>query len=486
MRDIVKEYPGVRALDGVNFDLRAGEVHALVGENGAGKSTLIKILGGACRRNSGTILIDGVNADIDTPRSATRYGISIIYQEFNLIGSLSVAENIFLGREPRRGILLDKKRIKEQSLKIADRLKLSINIVDLVANLSVAQQQMVEIAHAFSINSRIMVMDEPSATLTDHELENLFNLIRLLKEQGTGIIYISHRLEEIMRVADRVTVLRDGKNVTTRTANEINRDLLIKAMVGRDLLDKFPSRATVPGTELLRVDHLGLRGVLHDICFSLRRGEILGITGLVGSGRTQLLRALFGADRINRGTLTIDGKPAVIRSPRDAISHGIAFAVEDRKLQGLILGMNVCDNINLASLATFSRCGLIDLAKAAANASQYIERLHIKTTGMQQRVDTLSGGNQQKVILAKWLSARSKIMLLDEPTRGIDIGAKQEIYFLMNLLVSEGMGIIMVSSELPEVLGMCDRILVMRNGALRAEFHRYEATQEKIMAYAAN
>ncbi|MBN1309236.1 MAG: sugar ABC transporter ATP-binding protein [Chitinispirillaceae bacterium] len=486
MRGIVKEYPGVRALKGVDFDLNPAEVHAIAGENGAGKSTLIKILGGACRRNAGSIRIDGVEVDIDTPRSAEKCGISIIYQEFNLIRSLSVAENIFLGREPRRGVFLDKKKLNEEARAILDRLQVPLDIEERIGTLSVAQQQMVEIAHAISINARIMVMDEPSATLTGHELENLFHLIALLKAQGTGIVYISHRLEEIIRIADRVTVLRDGAHIITRTRNEYNRELLIKDMVGRELKDEFPSRTRVTGTELLRVDNLSRRGVLEAISFSLNYGEILGITGLVGSGRTELLRAIFGADRIDRGTVMIEGKTVRIRSPRNAIRNGIALAVEDRKLQGLVLGMSVSDNITLASLNAVNRFGFIDKKKACAAAALQIERLRIKTTGMLQRVGSLSGGNQQKVVLAKWLSARSKILLLDEPTRGIDVGAKQEIYLLINTLAAEGMGIIMVSSELPEVLGMSDRIFVMRGGALRAQFTRGEATQEKIMECAAN
>lgn len=484
MKGIVKEYPGVKALKGVDFHLKRGEVHALVGENGAGKSTLMKILGGAEARDGGEIILEGRKVEIQDPHQAEKLGISIIYQEFNLIPFLSVAENIFLGREPRRGIFVDWRQLYANAKAVLDQLGLDIDLKAKVSGLSVAQQQMVEIAKAISVKSRIIVMDEPSATLTMHELERLFGLTRKLKEQGVGIIYISHRLEEIFEIADRVTVFRDGERISTREVRDVTKEYLIREMVGRELKDDYPKRNAVAGQELLRVEGLTRKGVLHEISFSLRKGEILGITGLVGAGRTELVRAIFGADPIDKGEIYLEGRKLRILSPQDAINSGLCLMTEDRKRQGLVLGMTVRENITIADLRGLSRAGFIHGVDERRIAGRFVRELNIKTPSVEQRVRNLSGGNQQKVVLAKWLFARSRVVIFDEPTRGIDVGAKQEIYRLMNDLAETGTGIIMISSELPEVLGMSDRILVMQEGRIRAELGGGEATQETIMRFA--
>ncbi len=484
MKGIVKEYPGVKALKGVDFHLKRGEVHALVGENGAGKSTLMKILGGAETRDGGEIILEGRRVEIHNPHEAEKLGISIIYQEFNLIPFLSVAENIFLGREPRRGIFVDWRQLYSNARAVLDQLGLEIDLKAKISGLSVAQQQMVEIAKAISVKSRIIVMDEPSATLTLHELERLFGLTRKLKEQGVGIIYISHRLEEVFEIAGRVTVFRDGERISTRDVRDVTKDHLIREMVGRELKDDYPKRNAAAGQELLRVEGLTRKGVLHEISFSLRKGEILGITGLVGAGRTELVRAIFGADPIDKGEIYLDGRKLKILSPQDAINSGLCLMTEDRKRQGLVLGMTVRENITIADLRGLSRAGFIHRVDERKIAGRFVGELNIRTPSVEQKVRNLSGGNQQKVVLAKWLFARSRVVIFDEPTRGIDVGAKQEIYRLMNDLAETGTGIIMISSELPEVLGMSDRILVMQEGRIRAELGGGEATQESIMYFA--
>jgi len=482
MNAITKTYPGVRALDEVTFHVREGEVHALVGENGAGKSTLMKILAGAEQADHGEIRLGGQPVQIPSPLRAMELGISIIYQEFNLVPYLSVAENIFLGREPRLPLGFIKwSQMVSEAQAILQRLGTNLNPRATVQSLSVAQQQMVEIAKAISVRAKIIAMDEPSATLTEHELENLFNLIRSLKEQGVSIIYISHRLEEIFEIADRVTVLRDGQVVGTNHVHEVDRQAIIRMMVGRELKEKFPKRPVEFGPEALRVEHLSRDGVLHDISFSVRRGEILGIAGLVGAGRTELARAIFGADRRDSGAIYVHGQWVRIRHPAEAIKHGLGLMTEDRKLQGLILGMVVRENNTLANLRAVSTLGFVN-RRAEARATQgYVESLSIRTPSIEQVVRNLSGGNQQKVVLAKWLFTNSDILIFDEPTRGIDVGAKVEIYELMNELVAQGKAILMISSELPEVLGLSDRILVMHDGAVAGILNREEASQEKIM-----
>ncbi len=483
MRGIAKSYPGVVALSGVDFSVLPGEVHALIGENGAGKSTLMKILAGADTKDAGNILIDGAEVRIDNPHEAMRLGVSIIYQEFNLVPYMNAAENIFLGREPASVIpgVIDFGRMYADAEKIIDELGVAVNVRAPMNRLSVAQQQMVEIAKATSRKSRIIAMDEPSATLTDHELENLFALIRRLKADGVSIIYISHRLEEIFEIADRVTVLRDGALVATKEVADTDRADIIRMMVGRELGETFPKQQIEAGPVALQVKNLTRTGALEDVSFSVKQGEILGIAGLVGAGRTEVARAIFGADPIDSGQILIYGKPVEIRSPRHAISLGIGLVTEDRKALGLVLGMAVRENISLANLNILTRLGFIRRGREREVAEGYVEDILIKTPSIEQAVQNLSGGNQQKVVLAKWLFTKSRVLIFDEPTRGIDVGAKTEIYQLMNRLAESGAAIIMISSELPEVLGMSDRILVMHEGRLAGELSRNEATQERIM-----
>ena len=483
MRKISKTYPGVTALDSVDFDVLPGEVHALVGENGAGKSTLIKILAGADTKDSGQILLGGVQVPIDNPQEAMRRGISIIYQEFNLVPYMNAAENIFLGREPASAIpgVIDFRRMYADAERIIGELGVALDIRAPIRDLSVAQQQMVEVAKATSRKSTVIAMDEPSATLTEHELENLFNLIRRLKAEGVSIIYISHRLEEVFQIADRVTVLRDGLLIDTKSVSDTDREDIIRMMVGRELKDTIPKVAAEHGDVALAVKDLSREGVLHDISLEVRRGEILGLAGLVGAGRTEVARAIFGADPIDTGEIYLDGKRVRIRSPKDAIKLGIGLVTEDRKALGLILGMAVRENISLANLGILSKLGFVIRRKERDVASSYVEDLMIKTPSVEQAVQNLSGGNQQKVVLAKWLFTQSRVLMFDEPTRGIDVGAKTEIYQLMNKLAEKGVAIIMISSELPEILGMSDRIIVMHDGSIAGELTREEATQEKIM-----
>lgn len=485
MQKVCKTFPGVTALDNINFELRRGEVHVLLGENGAGKSTLVKILSGAHEITSGEILLNGNNINIGSPKQALGYGISIIYQEFNLIPHLTVAENIFLGREKtiKFGVI-DKKNITNSSQKIINDLGVKIDSSGLVKDLGVAQQQMVEVAKALSIKSNILIMDEPTSALTENEIKELFNTVNRLKLQGVSIIYISHRLEELYKIGDRVTVLRDGKNVGTREINNISKSELIKMMVNRDLKKQYPKIKAKIGDEVLRVKNLYQKGGLQKINFSLFSGEILGISGLLGSGRTELARAISGLDKFDSGKIYIKGNIEKIRSTRKAISLGIGFLTEDRKSQGLILNLSIKENISLSSLHRLSRGGIINFKKESRAVKKYIKELRIKTPDENQRVMYLSGGNQQKVVLAKWLCSKADIFIFDEPTRGIDVGSKVEIYNLMNQLVSEGVAILMISSELPEILGMTDRILVMNRNRISGSFNTVDATEEKIMKYA--
>ena len=483
MRGITKTYPGVRALEDVDLEVREGEVHALVGENGAGKSTLMKVLAGAHPKDAGTIVLSGRSVEMDSPQKAMDLGVSIIYQEFNLVPYLNAAENIFLGREPRAAIpgFVDFKTMYREAQQVIDRLGVPLDVRSPVNRLSVAQQQMVEIAKATSRRSKIIVMDEPSATLTEHELKSLFALIRQLKTEGVAIIYISHRLEEIFEIADRVTVLRDGKHIATREVSELTREDIIKMMVGRELTQMIPKVPAPLGDNVLEVRSLSRKGVLHDISLTVRKGEIVGLAGLVGAGRTELARAVFGADPIDSGQILIEGRPTRIRSPQEAIRSGIGLVTEDRKGQGLVLGMVVRENITLANLGAITRLNFIMAGRERQVAREYVANLTVKTPSIEQTVQNLSGGNQQKVVLAKWLFTQSKLLIFDEPTRGIDVGAKTEIYQLMNDLAAKGVGILMISSELPEILGMSDRILVMHEGRIAGELPASEATQEGVM-----
>jgi ribose transport system ATP-binding protein len=482
MQSIRKAFPGVVALDDVDFELRKGEVHILLGENGAGKSTLMKILSGAYAKDSGRILLDDREIEIRNPRHARELGISIIYQEMNLIPHLSAAENIFLGREPSSlpGVV-DLSTMRRSAQQILNGLGVDFDSRRLVAELSVAEQQMVEIAKAVSIDARILIMDEPTSALTEKEITELFTRIRKLRSDGVSIIYISHRMEELFEIGDRVTVLRDGRRVGTRNIDQITKPELIRMMVDRELTQQFPKVTAARGKEVLRVEGLSRNEELSDISFSLHEGEVLGIAGLLGSGRSELARTIFGLDRPDSGTIYIRGSKATIHSPRRAINLGMGFLTEDRKGQGLVLPLSVQENICLPSIERFSRFGVVNEREEAKVTTEYVSELRIKTTGPRQKVMYLSGGNQQKVVLSKWLCCRGDILIFDEPTRGIDVGSKAEIYQLMNRLTASGAAIIMISSELPEILGMSDRILVMHQGRINAEFSATEATQEKIL-----
>ncbi|EFH2830778.1 ATP-binding cassette domain-containing protein [Escherichia coli] len=488
MKHITKRFPGVLALNDVQFTLRRGEVHALLGENGAGKSTLMKILSGVYQPDEGEIIFEDKPVSFSDPLSAQNVGITIIHQEFNLFPELTVEENIFIGREfcKKNRWRLDEKQQRQATIEILQKLNLAIKPDTLVADLTVAQQQMVEIAKAISVNARILIMDEPTAALTETEIESLFRVTRLLKEQGTGIVYISHRLEELALIADRATVMRDGQYISTVDYECVKISDLIAMMVGRDLGNIYPRReALQQRIPVLEVNGLTRKGVLNDINFTLYRGEILGFAGLMGAGRTELARAIFGADSIDSGTLKLNGKETVIKDISDAIQQGISYLTEDRKKEGLALNLSVERNIMLGNYPEYSdRFGNIDSRRCQQTSEEQVKALRIKTPNLEQAALNLSGGNQQKIIIARWVCKDTDILIFDEPTRGIDVGAKLEIYELMNRLVTKGKSIIMISSELPEVLGMCDRILVMRSGRITGELSAKEATQEKIMQYA--
>ncbi|MHB8148153.1 MAG: sugar ABC transporter ATP-binding protein [Vulcanimicrobiaceae bacterium] len=488
MRGIGKSFPGVRALSDVSLTLYAGEVLALVGENGAGKSTLMKILAGAQSADEGAIAIDGRAVHNDSPRAAESAGIGMIYQEFNLVPQLTPIENVVLGNEPTRGGLLDPSAARARAMSVLDDLGIEIPLDVPTARLSVGQQQIVEIAKVLSKHARIIVMDEPSAALTDREIDRLFAIIAKLKANNVGVIYISHRMEELPRIADRITVLRDGHSIETRAAAAFPEEDIIRAMVGRTVDAHYPVAPPIAAGAPVVLDVNGLTrsGTIEDITFNVRAGEIVGLAGLVGAGRTEILRAIAGADRVQSGDIAIDGTRHRLTTPSEGIKAGIAFITEDRKAQGLVVGMTVRENITLAHLAQFiNRELLIDRAREVAAAQRQIADLHIRTTGTEQLVRTLSGGNQQKVVLGKWLLGTARVFLFDEPTRGIDIGAKAEIYTLILTLAQQGAAIVMVSSELPEVLGLSHRVLAIRSGRIAAEFPRSQATPAAVIAAAA-
>jgi ribose transport system ATP-binding protein len=486
MHGIVKSFPGVRALDGVSFDVRAGEVHALLGENGAGKSTLMKILAGAHSADEGEIRMDGKRVEIDSPRSAEAMGIGMIYQEFNLVPELDVVENIVLGHEPVRGSFLDKAEAVRRASAVLGELGIGLPLNRPARKLSVAQQQMVEICKALVRKARLIVMDEPTAALTDREIEALFALMRTLTAQGVAFAYISHRLEELPLIADRITILRDGRTIATKPTAEFAQDEMISLMVGRALEAHFPPLPPPAPNAPVVLSVRGLSsGHVRDVNFEVRAGEIVGMAGLVGAGRTEILRALAGADVPEAGEIEIAGQRIIVRDPRSAIEAGIALITEDRKAQGLVLGMNVRENTTLAHLAAFSQAGFIDDRAERDVTVREIDELRIRTPSTEQAVRKLSGGTQQKVVLAKWLIGDAKVYLFDEPTRGIDVGAKVEIYNVMLELLARGAGVVMVSSELPEVLGMAHRVLVVREGRICAAFDRAEATPDTVMAAAA-
>lgn len=484
MRGIGKSFPGVKALAGVNLRVRSGQVHALLGENGAGKSTLIKILSGAYTRDEGEIFVDGAKVDIRNPGDAERLGISTIYQEFNLAPNMTVAENIFLGHLPTKLGKVDWAQARQRARELLDSLNVSLPVDAITGRLSVAQQQMVEIAKALNRNTRILVMDEPSAVLSEQDIEQLFAVVRRLQAAGIGIIYISHRLKEIFEVADEVTVLKDGSYIDTRKVSEVNLDDLVRMMIGRDLADVYPKRSGTPGEVVLEVSQLAQAHLVKDVSFTVRAGEIIGFAGITGSGRTEVARVLFGADRATVGEMHLFGKPYRPRSPRDAIDRGVALVTEDRKRQGLLLKLQVFFNVTVAGLNRLTKLGLLQLGQEKVLVAKWIENLRIKTPSPEFMVVNMSGGNQQKVVLARWLSLGIKVFILDEPTRGIDVGSKSEIYQIMADLADQGVAIIMISSELPEVLGMSDRVLVMRDGRIAADLGRSEATEERVMHYA--
>ena len=485
LRDIVKIYPGVAALNKVNIDFYTGEIHAIVGENGAGKSTLIKCITGCIEPTYGEMEFLGEKFKALSPIQALEKGIGAVYQEFDLIPFLTVAENIFYGREKKKKLFLDQDTMNREAKAIIEELGVNIDPKKRVKDLTVAYQQMVEIAKTVSRDVKFLILDEPSAPLTPPEIDAMFNVLRRLKQKGVTILYISHRLEEIFQIADRVTVLRDGLFITTRNVSETKQTELIRLMVGRELSGTYPQRTTEIGDVVLEVKNLS-NNYIKDVSFKLRRGEILGLGGLVGAGRTEAVRAIFGADELKSGEILLDNKPMQIKNPKAAIKKGIGLIPEDRKNHGVLLGLSTRINITFACLPELSKWQWIETSKENNIVKEEISNLQIKTPTEQQLVKNLSGGNQQKVVLAKWLATKCDVLVFDEPTRGIDVGAKQEIHKLMRSLVQQGKSIIMISSEMPELLGMSDRIIVMNEGQVKGELNAKEATQEKILAMASN
>lgn len=483
MKNITKNFPGVKALDDVDFTVYENEVMALLGENGAGKSTLMKILSGVYTKDEGEIVLEGKAMDITSPRDAIEKGIAIIHQELNLVPYLTVYENIFLGREIKSSYGgLDRKQMIDQSREILERLNVNISPTKKVNYLSIAQQQMVEIAKALSLNAKIIIMDEPTDTLTDNEVSSLFEIIRELKRQGKGLVYISHRISEIFEICDKVTILRDGQFVAEKDVLDVDEDEIIRLMVGRALDEQFPYMETNYDEEVLKIDNLSNKYV-KNISFTLKKGEVLGISGLVGAGRTELAKTIYGFYKKDIGRVILNGEELSLNSPKEALNKGIAYVSEDRKSDGLILIMDVKSNTTISALEKFKTFLGIDKKKEYKVAEEYRDKINIKTPSLYQKVKNLSGGNQQKVAIAKALLTDPKVLILDEPTRGVDVGAKREIYDLLNDIKKEGRSIIMISSEMPEIIGMSDRILVMHEGELKGELSKEEATQEKIMSY---
>jgi len=487
MNNIEKSFPGVKALDKCKFNLKKGEVHALVGENGAGKSTLMKVLTGVYKEDAGEIFHKNQKVEINSPKKAQDLGISIIYQELNLMPHLTVAENVFIGREEKKNkLFIDKKKLNKKTKDFLDMLNINLDPQAKVKDLTVAKQQMVEIIKALSYQSEVLIMDEPTASLTDSEIEDLFRIVRRLRNEGVGIIYISHRLEELKQITDRITVMRNGKYIDTVATKEAEIDNIINMMVGREVYETSSNKNSKNENEvILEVKNLTRKGAFKDISFNLKKGEILGMSGLVGAGRTEVARAIFGADEIDAGEIYIHGKKVNIDSPSKSVEVGIGYLSEDRKRYGLALGRDVATNIVLANMNEYmNKFGFMKENKIEKFAQNQVQQLNIKTPNLKQDVKNLSGGNQQKVVIGKWLDKDSEILIFDEPTRGIDVGAKNEIYKLLNNLVEEGKSIIMISSELPEILRMSHRVLVMCEGRLTGELGIEEATKEKIMKFA--
>ena len=492
-KGIMKTFPGVKALQDVDFALEPQEIHALMGENGAGKSTLVKVLTGVYQADGGTITIgDKVLQRIETTKQAFDLGISVIHQELNLLPHLDVATNIYIGRLPKNALgLVDWKKVHADADEVLRQVAADFDSHDIVRDLSVSQQQLVEIAKSVSRKAKILFFDEPTSSLTPAEVQNLFRIMRNLKEQGITMVYISHKLDEIEEIADRITVMRDGRKVMTKNMKDVSMDEIISAMVGGMITNRYPKNYVEIGGPIFEVKDLNRKGVLHDINFTLRSGEILGITGLMGAGRTELARAIFGADPIDSGEIFVEGKKVKIRNVSDAINAGIGLLTEDRKTQGLLLNLSVNDNTAIAALNSKKASkkltvrGMLHKKKIRENTELYCKKLQVKTPSIQQKVVNLSGGNQQKVIIGKWLSTDSKILIFDEPTRGIDVGTKAEIYKIMEELAASGVGIIMISTELPETLGISDRVLVMRKGRIVAELDPKKTSEEEIVSYSA-
>ncbi|WP_043932427.1 sugar ABC transporter ATP-binding protein [Bacillus sp. EB01] len=485
MQNIHKAFGANQVLTGVNFEMLDGEVHALMGENGAGKSTMMNVLTGLHARDTGTILIDGKETYFKNPKEAEQNGITFIHQELNIWPDMTVLENLFIGKELKTSFgLLNTKEMKTLARKQFERLNVTIPLDKEAGLCSVGEQQMIEIAKALMTDAKVIIMDEPTAALTEREISKLFDIISSLKKEGVSIVYISHRMEEIFAICDRITVMRDGKTVDTKAVSETNFDEVVRKMVGRELTDRFPKRSSNPGEVVLEVKGLTKRGGFEDVSFSVRSGEIVGVSGLMGAGRTEIMRAIFGLDNFDSGEIWLNGKKTVIKSADRAVRAGIGFITEDRKDEGLILDFSIKDNIVLPSLFSFAPKGIINEKSENDFVDLLIKRLTVKTESREIAVGNLSGGNQQKVVIAKWIGIGPKVLILDEPTRGVDVGAKREIYQLMNELTDRGVAIIMVSSELPEVLGMSDRILVVHEGKISGELTRDQATQETIMTLA--
>lgn len=485
MKDITKTFPGVKALDHVNFELRSGEVMALLGENGAGKSTLMKILSGVYTRDSGSMEIFGREYGDLTPKQAQEAGVAIIHQELNMCRHLSVAENMFLGREITGGIALKDSEMEAKAAQVLQNLKIDISPKEVVGNLPVSKQQMVEIAKALSIDAKILIMDEPTSSLTAKEIDELFRIIRQLKAEGRGIVYISHRLEELQAIVDRVTIMRDGQYITDGAFQDMTMDQIIANMVGREIKEQFPRVSCPVGKKVFEVTNLNAGRMVRDINFSLYEGEIVGFAGLMGAGRTETTRAIFGVDQKTSGTIMLDGKEVKINRPMDAIRAGIVLAPEDRKKDGLCTKLSIRDNLALPNLDLLcNKLGVINGRKEEKLCEDAVRNLQIKTPSVEVNAANLSGGNQQKVVVGKWLARNSKVVIFDEPTRGIDVGAKVEIYNLMNELKKEGIAVMFVSSEMPEVLGIADRIIVMCDGRITGEIMAKDATQQNVLKYA--
>jgi len=481
LNGVSKSFPGVKALDQVKFDLKSGEVHALLGENGAGKSTLMKIISGIYKRDEGSYFVDGQDVGDLTPKKAADLGIAIIHQELNMCQDLTVAENMFLGREKKKFGLVDQKTLNDDAEAILKKLQMDIDPETVVRKLSVSKQQMIEIAKALSTNARILIMDEPTSALTEKECNELFKIINNLKKNGCAIIYISHRLEELEYITDRVSVFRDGRYIITKEFDKTSLDEIIAYMVGREITDKYPNIKMPLGDKILEVKNLSA-GFLKEISFDLFAGEIIGFSGLMGAGRTELFKTIFGAEKKEQGEIVLDGNPIGIRSPEDAIKHGIVFGPEDRKAEGLCTKLSIRENIGLANLDQISnRFGLINREKESEIVNKMIQDLKIKTPSMEQDAKNLSGGNQQKVVVGKWLARDARVVVFDEPTRGIDVAAKVEIYHIMNELKRQGVGVIFISSELPEIMGMSDRVLVMCNGRITGNLMTADTTQDEIL-----